>query len=170
MLSSLNCLSGEALHFHTSCSELNQSHLFKKWSLSIRRSLWTEWESKHLGMVSMFRVILPLVFFDNSQDVIREVAGVPWEPEELLELSLEKFHLGLLPCQSIPHPLQDANTEHKQDEFKPQQQQTRGWGTDVSVLTNQSSQPPHCNSVFEGWKLVTLSWLKEQQKCHQTCG
>lgn len=54
------------------------------------------------------------MFFDNSQDVVRKVARVLWEPEELFELSLEKFHLGLLSCQSVPHTLQETNTEHKQ--------------------------------------------------------
>lgn len=53
---------------------------------------------------------LPLMLFDHGQDVVGKVARVLGEPEELLELSLEELHLGLLPGQSVPHALQDTRS------------------------------------------------------------
>lgn len=51
--------------------------------------------------------MVPLMFFHNGQDIIREMARVLRKPEELLELTFQKLHLGLLPCQCVPHTLQE---------------------------------------------------------------
>lgn len=53
---------------------------------------------------------VPLMFFHNGQDIIREMARVLREPEELLELTFQKFHLGLLPRQRVPHTLKEQTS------------------------------------------------------------
>lgn len=54
-----------------------------------------------------WNAIIPLVLFDNSQDIVREMTRVLRKPEELFELIFEKLNLGLLPYQGIPHSLQE---------------------------------------------------------------
>lgn len=109
------------LHMHLTLSIMPLSLCFKKAPLSKMSGLSFEANPNnwYCDLVSMWSTMLtfmvltqqqasshiPLMFFDNSQDVVGKVAWVLWEPEELFELSLEKFHLGLLPCQSVPHTL-----------------------------------------------------------------
>lgn len=57
------------------------------------------------------------MFFNNSQDIIREMTRVLRKPEELFELTLEQVYLGLLPCQCVPHILK-GKTHRKGERSK----------------------------------------------------
>lgn len=74
------------------------------------------------------------MFFDNSEDVIRKVARVLREPEELLQLRFEVLHLGLLPGQSVPHTLQNTSRRVKLE----LQQQGRESDWDLSCKVTQT--------------------------------
>lgn len=73
--------------------------------------------------VVFFLSYIPLMFSDNSQNILWKVLWVFWKPKELLQLSFNKFHLCFLFCQSVLHTLKN-NKKKKKTTLSPKSRES----------------------------------------------